>query len=53
MKNRQLQKQQRSQEVMQDIDRHRSGKIVLFKGAIDDCKREIARLENAMKELGH
>lgn len=32
-------KQERSQELMKDIDKHRSNKIMLFKSAIDDCKK--------------
>ena len=53
IRSRQVQKQLRSMEVMQNIDRHRNGKIILFKGAIEDCKKEITRLQDAMKELGH
>lgn len=38
-KHRQNIKQQRSQELMKDIDKHRSNKIMLFKSAIEDCKK--------------
>lgn len=35
---------------MKDIDKHRNGKIMLFKSAIQDCKNEILKFEQSIKD---